>query len=466
MDKKFKPWSGRFKEKTEKIVEDFTSSIDFDKRLYKHDILGSIAHAKMLAKQRILKKKDAEKIIKGLKEIEREIERGVFPFRKELEDIHMNIESRLIEKIGNSGGMLHTARSRNDQVALDLRLYLRDEIKAVLSLIFDFQSGLIKKAEENIDAIMPGYTHLQRAQPVLFSHYLLAYFDMLDRDRERLKDCLKRLDVSPLGAGALAGTSFSIDRKYTGSLLGFPRVSENSIDAVSDRDFVLELSSILAILMMHLSRLSEDIILWSTQEFGFIELPDAFTTGSSIMPQKKNPDVPELIRGKCGRVYGNLFSILTIMKGLPLSYNRDMQEDKERIFDTIDTVKSSLKIYTGLIPGLKINSKKMREAVREGFMTATDMADYLVRKGLPFRKAHSIIGKIVRFALEQGKNLDEIPLKSFRLFSGLIDKDVYQYLSPEKSLYLKSSLGGTSRRNVLQRIKRLKIKMQNSNIKN
>lgn len=453
---KAKPWEGRFKEKTRRAVEEFTSSIQFDRRLYKYDILGSIAHAEMLARQGIIKGEEARKIIKGLKEIEREIERGDFPFRADLEDIHMNIEGRLIEKIGDVGGKLHTARSRNDQVSLDLRLYLRDEIKEILSLIKALKSNLIKKAEENIDVVMPGYTHLQRAQPVLFSHYLLAYFDMLERDSERFRDCLERLNVSPLGAGALAGTGFPIDRRYVAKRLGFPKVSENSIDAVSDRDFILEFSSTSSILMMHLSRLSEDIILWSSQEFSFLEIPDTLATGSSIMPQKKNPDVPELVRGKTGKVYGNLFALLTMMKALPLSYNRDMQEDKEGLFDTVDTVKDSLRIYSLLIKGIKINRERMAEAARGGFMTATDIADYLVRKGLPFRKAHSIAGRIVRYAIDRGKDLEEIPLNRLRGFSGLIEEDIYKYISLEKSIELKSSLGGTSKRNVLGRIRKLK----------
>lgn len=453
---KEKPWGGRFREKTKREVEEFTASIRFDQRLYRQDILGSIAHAEMLARQGIIKKGEAQKIIKGLKVIKKEIERGNFPFRTELEDIHMNIESRLIYKIGGVGGKLHTARSRNDQVALDLRLYLRDEIKEIESFIRRLQSSLIKKAEENIDAIMPGYTHLQRAQPVLFPHYLLAYFDMFERDIERLRDCLERVTVSPLGAGALAGTGFPIDRRFIARRLGFKKVSENSIDAVSDRDFALEFASASAILMMHLSRLSEDIILWSSQEFNFIELPDALTTGSSIMPQKKNPDVPELVRGKTGRVYGNLIGLLTMMKSLPLSYNRDMQEDKESLFDTVDTVKGSLKIFTLLIERIKINREKMLKAAREGFMTSTEMADYLVRKGVPFRKAHEIVGRIVRFAINQGRLLEEIPLKMLKQFSDLIGSDIYKYLLPEKSQELKSSSGGTSKRNVLRRIKRLK----------
>lgn len=453
---KVKPWGGRFKEETKREVEGFTSSIHFDNRLYRHDILGSIAHAEMLARQGIIKREEARRIVKGLKEIKKEIERGDFPFRTELEDIHMNIESRLIGKIGAVGGKLHTARSRNDQVALDIRLYLRDEIKEIESLIIKFHSGLLKRAEEDLDTIMPGFTHLQRAQPVLFSHYLLAYFDMLERDRERLRDCLERVNVSPLGAGALAGTSFPIDRRYVAKRLGVKKISQNSIDAVSDRDFVIEFISACAILMMHLSRLSEDIILWSSQEFGFVELPDAFTTGSSIMPQKKNPDVPELVRGKTGRVYGNLLGLLTVMKGLPLSYNRDLQEDKEALFDTVDTVKGSLIIYAMLIKSIRINRERMREAARGGFVTATDMADYLVRKGLPFRKAHHLTGRIVRYAIDQGIALEEIPLKKLKRFSDLIGHDIYNHLSPERSIALKSSFGGTAKKNVLNRIRRLK----------
>jgi argininosuccinate lyase len=453
---KEKPWGGRFKEETKTEVEEFTSSIRFDKRLYKYDLLGSIAHAEMLAKQGIIKKEESRKIVRGLRKIGQEIETGKFPFRAYLEDIHMNIESRLIEKIGAVGGKLHTARSRNDQVALDIRLYLRDEIKQIESLVKNLQSSLLKKAEENIDAIMPGYTHLQRAQPVLFSHYLLAYFDMFERDRERLSACLERMNVCPLGAGALSGTGFPIDREFVAGRLGFKRVSENSIDSVSDRDFAIEFASASAVLMMHLSRLSEEIVLWSSQEFNFLVLPDSFTTGSSIMPQKKNPDVPELVRGKAGRVYGNLVGLLTMMKSLPLSYNRDMQEDKELLFDTVDTVKGSLTIYSLLIKGLRIDRKRMLEAAREGFITATDMADYLVRKGVPFRKAHEMVGKIVRFAIDRGKGLEEIPLQRLKQFSDLIGSDIYKYLSPEKSVELKSSTGGTSKRNVINRIRSLK----------
>lgn len=458
MDKEVKPWAGRFKEKTERLIEGFTASIPFDRRLYRYDIEGSIAHAEMLAKQGIIKKGEARGIVSALKEIERNIEKGDFPFRIELEDIHMNIEARLIEKIGDIGRKLHTGRSRNDQVALDLRLYLREEIIEIDSLINVLQSTLLKKAEENIDTIMPGYTHLQRAQPVLFSHHLLAYYDMLERDRERYRDSLERLNVSPLGAGALAGTSLPIDRRYVARLLRFPRLSPNSIDAVSDRDFILEFLSTSAVLAMHLSRLSEDLILWSSQEFNFLELPDSYTTGSSIMPQKKNPDVPELVRGKTGRIYGNLFSLLTVMKALPLSYNRDMQEDKEPLFDTVDTVKDCLRVMAGFLKEIKINKEVMLKATRKGFLTATDLADYLVRKGLPFRKAYHIVGRIVRYAINKGKEMEELSLKDLKRFSRLIREDVYKYISPEGSVRLKSSIGGTSQRNILSRIRRLKKK--------
>jgi len=380
-----KPWSGRFTEKTDKLVEEFNASISFDKRLYKHDIMGSITHARMLAKVGILTKKEVDKIISGLKAIEKEIVAGKFRFTPDLEDIHMAIEKRLIEKIGPVGGKLHTARSRNDQVALDVRLYLRDEIKEIQSLIRDLQKALVNVAKKNLDCIMPGYTHLQRAQPILFSHHLLAYYEMLKRDHERIADCLTRVNVMPLGAGALAGSPYPLDRDFVAKELGFAKPTDNSLDSVSDRDFCIEFCGAASILMMHLSRLSEEFILWSSQEFGFIELSDAFSTGSSIMPQKKNPDVPELVRGKTGRVYGNLLSLLTTMKALPLAYNKDMQEDKEALFDTVDTVKDCLKVFSPMLTTMKINKKKMLNATKQGFLTATDAADYLVKKGVPFQ---------------------------------------------------------------------------------
>ncbi|MEK7742009.1 MAG: argininosuccinate lyase, partial [Nitrospirota bacterium] len=378
-------------------------SISFDRRLWKYDIEGSIAHAKMLGKQKIISQKDSSAIINGLKNIAGEIETGRFRFAVELEDIHMNIEAALIKNIGDAGKKLHTARSRNDQVALDLRLYLRAETKEIISLIKNLQKTLLKAAENNIGVIMPGYTHLQRAQPVLLSHHLLAYVEMLRRDRERFEDSLKRINVLPLGSCALAGTSLPVDRSYVAKLLGFKAIAENSIDAVSDRDFAIEFLTDAGILMMHLSRFAEELILWSTEEFSFIELPDAFTTGSSIMPQKKNPDVAELIRGKSGRIYGNMIALMTVMKGLPLAYNRDMQEDKTPVFDTVDTIKSCLTVLAQMMPQIKFMKERMRDAAGRAYSTATDIAEYLVKKGVPFRQAHEITGKIVRYCIKNKK---------------------------------------------------------------
>jgi argininosuccinate lyase len=450
-----KPWAGRFKIKTSKIVEHFTESISFDNRLWKYDIEGSIAHAKMLGKQRIISEEDSEKIMQGLKEIAADIEKGKFKFKEDLEDIHMNIESALIKKIGDTGGKLHTARSRNDQVTLDLRLYLREESKEILSLINKFQRILINVATKHINSLMPGYTHLQRAQPVLLSHHLLAHGEMLERDKERFKDTLKRINILPLGASAIAGTTFPIDRFYVARLLGFDDISRNSIDSVSDRDFVIEFLSNSSILIMHLSRLAEELVLWSTEEFRFIEISDDFTTGSSAMPQKKNPDVAELIRGKTGRVYGNLFSILTIMKGLPLSYNRDLQEDKPPIFDTVDTVKACLDILNEMVPGIRFNTNRMYETAVEGYSVATDIAEYLVKKGLPFRKAHELTGKLVLYCVSKKKKLEGLTLKELNKFSTLISDDIYSYLRPEKSVKGKKSTGSTSPDEVRKQIKRL-----------
>ncbi|MDH5767597.1 MAG: argininosuccinate lyase [Nitrospirota bacterium] len=451
-----KPWSGRFREKTSKVVESFTESISFDYRLWKYDIEGSIAHTKMLAQQGIISKEDSEKIIEGLEGIAKEIETGKFRFRKELEDIHMNIEAALIRITGDAGKKLHTARSRNDQVALDLRLYLRSETKEILSLIKRFQKTLLHIATKHLHAVMPGYTHLQRAQPVLLSHHLLAYVEMLLRDMERFQDGLKRINKLPLGSCALAGTTFPIDRIYVAKLLGFDGISENSIDAVSDRDFAIEFLSNAAILIMHLSRLSEELILWSTEEFRFIELPDAFTTGSSIMPQKKNPDVAELIRGKAGRVYGNLLSLLTTMKSLPLSYNRDLQEDKQPVFDTVDTINSCLVVLNEMFPGIKFNAKRMYETAGDVYSTATDIAEYLVKKGLPFREAHETTGKIVLYCLKKGKKLEELTLKELNTFSKFIKNNIYSCLKAEESVKNKKSRGGTSPDEVKRQIRRLK----------
>ncbi len=453
--KKKKLWGGRFSKPTEKSVEEFTESISFDKRLYKYDIAGSIAHAKMLGRIGLLKKKEVSDIIKGLEEIRKEIEDGRFVFSVELEDIHMNIEKRLTDKIGPAGAKLHTARSRNDQVALDLRLYLRDVIEETISAINELKKVLVDKARVNISVIMPGYTHLQPAQPVLFSHYMLAYWEMFERDRERLTDCSKRVNTMPLGSGAIAGTSFPLDREYVSRLLDFGRISRNSMDAVSDRDFVIEFLSASAVLGMHLSRLSEDMIIWSSQEFRFIELPDAFCTGSSMMPQKKNPDILELMRGKTGRLYGNLISLLTTMKGLPLTYNRDLQEDKEPLFDTVDTILSALKIFPALVSGTILRKEVMLQAASQGCMWATDVADYLVGKGVPFRTAHEITGKLVTHCLNSGKEIGEISPGELLKYSDMFEKDIYDIISPETGVNKRSVIGGTAAKVVLKRIKEI-----------
>lgn len=455
-----KPWGGRFKEGTAKTLEEFSQSISFDRRLWQEDIEGSRAHAKMLCKQGIITEEELKQILKGLAEIEREIKEGKFQFKEELEDIHMNIEKALIEKTGSAGAKLHTARSRNDQVATDLRLYLRKRVNELIELTEKFEKTLVNVAEKNIDTIMPGYTHLQKAQPVLLAHHLLAYAWMLERDRERLKEALKRLNLCPLGAGALAGSSLSIDRHYTAKELGFEEPIPNSMDAVSDRDFVLDVLYCGAMLMMHLSRLAEEIILWATDEFRFIELPDKFSTGSSMMPQKKNPDPAELIRGKTGRVYGNLLSMLTTMKGLPLTYNRDMQEDKEPVFDTIDTVIMSLRVITEMLPEIKFNKERMKEPCGSGYITATDIAEYLVKKGVPFRNAHEITGKIVLYCNEKGKNLNELSIKELKKFSPKIEKDLYAILTPEGSIDSKNSYGSTSKKSVKEQIRMLRKRLK------
>jgi len=453
-----KPWAGRFREKTQEIVDKFTSSLSFDTRLWKYDIEGSIAHVKMLGKQNIISREDVRLIIKGLNEIKAEIQQGIFRFDESLEDIHMNIEHALIKKIGPIGGKLHTARSRNDQIALDLRLFLRDEIKEIMKLIKALQMTIVNVAERHVDTIMPGYTHLQKAQPVLLAHHLLAYFEMFDRDTKRFEDCMKRVDVLPLGSAALAGTTLPIDRRYVARLLRFSEISENSIDAVSDRDFIMEFLSVSSILMVHLSRLAEEFVIWNSEEFGFIELPDSFSTGSSIMPQKKNPDVLELIRGKTGRVLGHLMAMFTVMKGLPLAYNRDMQEDKEPLFDTVDTVKACLYILDKMIPRIKFDKKAMREAVERGFSNSTELVEYLVKKDVPFREAHKITGKIVKYCIERDKKIEDLSLKELRQFSRLIEEDLFQNISMEASIENKRSPGGTSKKNVLARIRRIKAR--------
>jgi len=428
---------------TNKAVQEYAASIPFDQRLYRQDIEGSIAHAKMLSKQGIITESDAESIIAGLTSIRVEIEQGRFPFKTEFEDIHMNIEARLFEKIGDVAGKLHTARSRNDQIALDLRLFIKEEITKTLDELKTLQRSLVELAEANKDVIMPGYTHLQQAQPVLLAHHLLAYFEMFQRDKERFYDCLNRTDILPLGSGALAGVSYPVDREFVARELGFSKVSTNSLDAVSDRDFVIEFEASAALSMMHLSRLAEEVVLWSSSEFGFIEIGEAFTTGSSIMPQKKNPDVAELARGKTGRVYGNLMAILTTMKALPLAYNRDMQEDKEGLFDTVDTLHSSLKIFAKMMKTIKVDVNRVRDAIKRDYILATDLADYLVKKGLPFREAHSVVAKLGEYAVNKGKGFHELSLSEYNKFSPLFDEDVYN-ITLESSVAARNIVGGTS----------------------
>lgn len=451
-----KPWEGRFKEKTAHILEEFSQSISFDQRLWQEDIECSIVHAKMLHKQGVIDEKELEKIIKGLNEIAKEIEEGKFLFKQELEDIHMNIEKALIEKIGFAGAWLHTARSRNDQVATDLRLYLRKKGLEAIELLTELEKILIEIAQKNIDTIMPGYTHMQKAQCVLLSHHLLAYAWMFERDRARLKEALKRINQSPLGACAIAGTTIPIDREFTAKELGFEGIIPNSIDAVSDRDFVLDVLYSGSMIMMHLSRFAEDLILWSTDEFKFIELPDKFCTGSSMMPQKKNPDSLELIRGKTARVYGNLISLLITMKGLPLTYNRDMQEDKEPLFDTVDTVSMSIKIMIKMLPEIKFNKERMKVSAEQGFTTATELTEYLAKKEVPFRLAHETVGRIVLYCIEKEKNLSELKIDEFRKFSDRIEEDVYEILTPEGSIEAKKSYGSTSKKMLIEQIKLLK----------
>ncbi|MBJ6801626.1 argininosuccinate lyase [Geomonas propionica] len=453
---KDKLWGGRFTQPTDKFVEEFTASINFDKRLYHQDIRGSIAHATMLGKQGIIPIKDVEEIVHGLREILDKIEAGEFDFSVSLEDIHMNIEARLSEKIGDAGKRLHTGRSRNDQVALDIRLYLRDELVEISAYIDLLIDALIYQAEQNLGVMMPGFTHLQTAQPILFSHHMMAYHEMLKRDKGRMEDCLKRTNVMPLGAGALAGTTFPIDREYVAELLDFPEVTRNSLDSVSDRDFAIEFCAASSILMMHLSRFAEELILWSTSEFKFVDLSDSFCTGSSIMPQKKNPDVPELVRGKTGRVYGNLMALLTLMKSLPLAYNKDMQEDKEPLFDTIDTVKGSLKIFADMVREMKVNEARMKTAAAAGFSTATDVADYLVRKGIPFRDAHEIVGKAVRYCIENEMDIPELSLAEWQIFSARIEDDIFASITLEASVNARRATGGTALERVKAEIARAK----------
>ncbi|MEJ1354211.1 MAG: argininosuccinate lyase [Candidatus Sedimenticola sp. (ex Thyasira tokunagai)] len=456
-DKKL--WSGRFNEPTDAFVEAFTASVEFDQRLYRYDIQGSIAHATMLTKAGILTDAERDRIISGLEAIQQQIEAGEFNWSIELEDVHMNIESALTGAIGDAGKKLHTGRSRNDQVATDVRLYLRDEIEVIRNEVLRLQQALLTVAEREADTILPGFTHLQTAQPITFGHHMMAWFEMLERDRERLADCNKRVNIMPLGAAALAGTTYPIDRHYTAELLGFERPSENSLDSVSDRDFAIEFSAAAALMMMHLSRMSEELIIWSSAQFGFIELSDSFCTGSSIMPQKKNPDVPELVRGKSGRIFGHLMALLTLMKGQPLAYNKDNQEDKEPLFDTIDNVKGSLKVFADMMPAVTCRHDNMRQAAMKGFATATDLADYLVRKGIPFRDAHEVVGKAVALGVERDCDLADLSLTELQSFSSEISEDVFDVLTLEGSVAARDHIGGTAPSQVRAAIARAKERL-------
>ena len=445
-----KLWGGRFEKGTDQLVDDFNSSISFDSRMYQQDILGSIAHAKMLGSCGIISVPDAELIQKTLLEILADIEKGYIAFEIDAEDIHMNIEKILISRIGDVGKRLHTGRSRNDQVALDLRMYLRDEMNDIKNMLIDLENTLLSIAENHLDTILPGYTHLQRAQPITLAHHMMAYFQMFKRDLERMADCYTRLNILPLGSGALAGTTYPLDRNMVAKELGFAGITENSLDGVSDRDFAIELASVLSILMMHLSRFSEELILWSSHEFGFVEMDDAYSTGSSIMPQKKNPDVAELVRGKSGRVFGNLMGLLTVMKSLPLAYNKDMQEDKEAIFDSVDTIKMCLPVFTKMLASLKIRKTTMYKAAQGGFTNATDIADYLVKKGIPFRSAHEIIGKMVLYCIENSKAIDDLSMEEFKQFSIKIETDIYAEISLEKCVSGRNLPGGPAKESVLK----------------
>jgi argininosuccinate lyase len=454
-----KPWGGRFAGETEKTVEDFTTSLGFDQRLYRQDIVGSRAHARMLGRQGIITAAEADELVRGLTEIRAEIEAGQFDFDPALEDIHMAIETRLTARVGEVGRKLHTARSRNDQVALDVRLFLAEEVEALIEALTELRRAGVHLARHHLDTILPGYTHLQRAQPILLAHHFLAYDEMWRRDILRLSESLARIKVSPLGAAALAGTTFPIDPQFTADQLGFPEVFRNSLDAVSDRDFLLEFLAQAAIIMVHLSRLSEELILWSSGEFGFVVLPDAYATGSSIMPQKKNPDVPELIRGKCGRVAGHLMGLLMTVKGLPLAYNRDLQEDKEPLFDTVDTVKAAVTLMAGLLAQLTVRPERMAAALHGGFLTATDMADYLVTKGLPFRTAHEQVGLTVRHAESKGKELWECSLDEIQPFAPLAQADLFDWLKIENSVARRRSPGGTAPERVTEALERAEAEL-------
>jgi argininosuccinate lyase len=458
-----KLWGGRFTKKTDQLVEEYTASIMFDKELAEEDIQGSLAHVAMLGKCGILPAEDVEKIQDGLYRVMQKIRRGEIEFSVSDEDIHMNIEKALIDEIGPVGGKLHTGRSRNDQVATDMHLYLRKRVVEFVGLLAKLQEALIGQAKANLDTIVPGYTHLQRAQPILFAHHLMAYVAMFERDIERLRDSYKRVDMLPLGAGALAGTTFPIDRHFVAQKLGFERIYENSLDAVSDRDFIVEFLANASLIMAHLSRLCEELVLWSSTEFQFVELDDAFCTGSSIMPQKKNPDVAELVRGKTGRVYGHLVGMLTVLKALPLAYNKDMQEDKEGMFDTVRTLQGALQLFAPMITTMKVNRNKMRQAVNQDFSNATDIADYLVGKGLPFRQAHEVIGKTVLYCIQNNKFLLDLSMEEFSQFSDLFDEDIYEVLQPEHVVNARDVFGGTASRQVAEAIARAEAALAATN---
>ena len=451
-----KLWEGRFNKETNKLLEKFNASITFDSRMYEEDITGSIAHSKMLAKQNIISQEEQNEIERGLLCIKKEIEDGIFQFRIDDEDIHMSIEKRLTEIIGPVAGKLHTARSRNDQVALDIRMYIRKETKMIKALLLNLEHVLLNLTEKYKNVIIPGYTHLQRAQPILFSHHLMAYFQMFKRDISRIDDFLERIDELPLGAGALAGTTFNLDRHYTAQLLGFSKPTENSLDSVSDRDFIIELAMIISVISMHLSRFSEEIIIWCTSEFSFITLDDAFATGSSIMPQKKNPDIAELVRGKTGRIYGNLIGILTTMKSLPLAYNKDMQEDKEGIFDSIDNIKLSIEIFYSMLDTISVNEDKIYTSMRSGFLNATDVADYLAKNNMPFRQAHKITGEIVSYCENKNITIEDLSLEEFQNFSKVFQKDILSEITIENCVNKRNSFGGTSIKNVQMQIENAK----------
>ncbi|MEC0093632.1 argininosuccinate lyase [Paenibacillus macquariensis] len=457
-----KLWGGRFTKQTNHLVEEYTASIGFDKALAEEDIQGSLAHVTMLGKCGIVPEEDAETIRQGLKKVLDRIRSGEIKFSVSDEDIHMNIEKNLIDEIGPVGGKLHTGRSRNDQVATDMHLYLRKRVVALTAMLQELQASLITQAKDNVDTIVPGYTHLQRAQPILFAHHLMAYVSMFGRDAERLMDSYKRINILPLGAGALAGTTFPIDRHFVAEQLGFDGVYENSLDAVSDRDFIVEFLANASLIMTHLSRLSEELVLWSSTEFSFVELDDAFCTGSSIMPQKKNPDVPELVRGKTGRVYGNLIGLLTVLKSLPLAYNKDMQEDKEGMFDTVATLEGALQLFAPMIATMKVNKGRMREAVNKDFSNATDIADFLVNKGLPFRQAHEVIGKTVLYCIQNSKYLLDLTLEEFQQFSELFDDRIYDVLQPEAVVNARNVYGGTATVQVVAAIERSEAALQSA----